>query len=88
MEQGYFALKATYFIDLLGTSWKKLKLDNADAGTQGPRGICWSSIPCLSLLSLSTKAGWTYALRPFVLVIRRITVSRSPEPPSLCLVAI
>lgn len=62
MEQGYFALKATRFIDLLVTSWNKLKLDNADAGTQGPGGICWSSIPIFSLLSLYTKAGWNICL--------------------------
>lgn len=57
MGQGCFALKASHFIDLLGTSWNKLNLDNADAGTQGPGGICWSFIPC-SQLALSLYKGW------------------------------
>lgn len=37
-----------------------------------PEASVGHSFLVLSLLSLYTKADWTYALRPFVLVIRRI----------------
>lgn len=62
-------------------SWNKLKLDNADSGTQGPGGICWTPIPRSQLAPSVQKLAGMYDSLPFILVIKRITISGSLEPP-------